>query len=194
MAEADDKALQRQAAAAEQQANATAGQLTSAGQGVAGTLVPQLERQSVNPPGASPADIATMESRAAQAGAGAAGGARGMLALRAMRMRNPAGVGGDIAASTEAASRATGKGLQDILAQNASLKEKQRAQAQEQLGGIYNTDVSGSLKAMGLEPEDINAGVNAQKVGWLQNAEGIIDTLTNAGKSAASSYGSLGLS
>jgi hypothetical protein len=190
MAEADDKALQRQAAAAEQQANATAGQLTSAGQGVAGTLVPQLERQSVNPPGASPADIATMESRAAQAGAGAAGGARGMLALRAMRMRNPAGVGGDIAASTEAASRATGKGLQDILAQNASLKEKQRAQAQEQLGGIYNTDVSGALRAMALEPEDINAEANSEKVGKFQNVMTVLDYLS--GNAAAASRAEAG--
>ena len=39
---------------------------------------------------------------------------------------------------------------------------------------MYGTDTSGMLESQGQETNDINAGVNASKSGWLQNAGALL--------------------
>jgi hypothetical protein len=56
---------------------------------------------------------------------------------------------------------------------------------------MYGTDVNAQLKAMGIIPEDINAGLNAGKSGWLQNTEGVLGTLSGMGSSAAGAFKAL---
>ena len=48
------------------------------------------------------------------------------------------------------------------------------------MSGLHGTDLKGQLEAMGQIAPDINAEVNANKTGWLQNAEGVIGTLGQA--------------
>ena len=190
----DDRSAQTAAQNAQQQATTTAGNLGQTAAGIGSQIIPGLERMTTTPPGFSPVDLARMETTAQEAAGGTASGIKGDLALRAMRNRNPAGLNAASASVAQGASRAQGNVLQDALNQNANLKEKQRMQAYEQLGGIYGTDTSGMLKAMSLVPEDINAEVNAGKSGWYQNLLAGIDTAAGAGSGAAGAYKNLALS
>jgi hypothetical protein len=60
-----------------------------------------------------------------------------------------------------------------IQAQNEDLKQTQQQEGAKGLQGMYGTDTSGMLNSQGQEANDINAGVNANKTGWLQNTLGI---------------------
>lgn len=165
-----DRSLGNQANTAESAAVGTAGSLGSTAAGVGANIIPGLEKQANAPPGMSPADLANDQAKSQEAAGGEAGALKGTLATRAARMGNAASLNADTAAVSQGASRAQGQATQDILSQNADLKNKQQEQAQQGLEGIYGTDTKGMVSAMGLQPEDINAGVNSQKVGWLQDA------------------------
>jgi len=54
------------------------------------------------------------------------------------------------------------------------------------LQGLYNTDTSGMLNAMGQESRDIDAETEAQKAGpaWMQNVSGMLGIGLNAAKLA----------
>ncbi len=58
---------------------------------------------------------------------------------------------------------------ENIAAQNANLQQEQSQQGAAGLGGMYKTDTSGMLDAMGQESRDITAGVDASKAGpgWM---------------------------
>ena len=184
-----DRALNKEATQAGQAATATGGALGASAAGIGSSLIPGLERDANNPPGMSPADLANQETMALQTAGGAAGGLKGSLALQAMRNRNPAGLNAATAAVSQGASRAAGQGVQGVLADNANLKQKQMSEAQSGLEGLYGVDTKGMLDAMGLVPEDVNAGVNADKTGWLQNTMGVLGTLGQLGSSAAKAAG-----
>ena len=169
MLESADRSLAGQAKSAGATAGALGGELATTGEAIGANIIPGLERDTRTPPGLSPADLATMQQRALETAGGSAGATRGVLATRAARLRNPAGVTAGMSAATEGASRAGGKAVEDILSENALIKEKQRSQAFGELGGLYGTDISGATKAMGVEAEDINAAAQAEKEGWYQN-------------------------
>jgi len=172
--------LQQQATTAENNAATTAGGLGATAGQVGGALIPGLERQAANPPGMTPMDLANQQSQALEAAGGTASSLKGGLMDKAMRSRNPAGLNATTAAVAQGASRAAGQANQDILSQNAMLKNKQQEQAQTGLEGIYGTDTKGMLDAMGLIPQDINANVDAQKVGWVQNLTGLLGDIPGA--------------
>ena len=166
-------------------ATATAGQYGGAAGGIAGTLVPGLERQFNAPPGMSSADLAMQQTQQQEAAGGTAGGLKGSLALRAARMGNPAGVSADAAAISQGASRAQGQGVQDVMTQNALLKQKQQQDAAQGLAGIYGTDVRAQGESAGQVAPDVKAGVDASQTGWLQNLQGILGTLGTLGMGSA---------
>jgi hypothetical protein len=57
-----------------------------------------------------------------------------------------------------------GVGAQDVM--GAKQLNQQGAQG---MAGLYNTDTSAMLGAMGQEAPDINAEMNAQTHGWVQD-------------------------
>jgi hypothetical protein len=185
----DDRSLQNTAKGAAGTAGQLGGTLATTGEAIGANIIPGLERDTTTPPGLSPADLAHMEQTSLETAGGAAGSARGVLATRAARLRNPAGVTAGEAAATEGASRSAGKAVQDILSENALIKEKQRAQAYSELGGLYGANISGATKAMGVEAEDINSAANAEKEGWYQNLLAGLQTTGQLGLGSAKAAG-----
>ena len=76
-----------------------------------------------------------------------------------------------------------------IAAANEQAKLGQQQQGAEGLGGMYKTDTSGMLSAMGQVAPDVNAETNANKTGWLQNTLAILNTIAGAGKGGAPNGG-----
>ena len=52
---------------------------------------------------------------------------------------------------------------------SASAELKQQEEAQQGLTGLYGMDVRGQTENAAQQAPDINAEVNANKTGWLQN-------------------------
>lgn len=154
-----------------------------------GAILPGLIQEATHPTGYTP----TQKNQQLVAGEQGAGGANAGLTGEAMlhmaRTRNAGGYG---AALDEAARQ-----KQNTLSQNAlnvenkssDLAQKKQQFAQGELGNLYGMDTNAMLKAYGLVPEDINAGVNAGKSGWLQDANSIIQTLSGASKAGAGAAG-----
>jgi hypothetical protein len=147
------------------------------GQGLAGNLAPRLEQQATNPQGYGASGLATMETANLAGSAATSGAAQQEAKLRAMRTGNAAGLPAEQAAIAGETARASGSGLQDILSKNAMLKEQQRLEANKDLMGLAGQETTAGLDYSKLVPEDINAALNAEQTGWLQNVEGGLGTL-----------------
>lgn len=184
-----DRALAQQAVQGGKQAEQTAGQYGAAAGGIQGFLLPQLERQTTTPAGFGPFGLAEMETGAESTAAGASGAAQERAKLNAMRTGNAAGLASTQAAAAEGAARAGGSALQDILAKNAQLKAEQQLSAQRQLGQLYGEDVGAQTRALGILPEDVSAGANAEKVGWLQNVTSALSALGSLGQGIGAARG-----
>lgn len=176
-----DRAAQAAAKGAQQQASGTATGYGQQAGGLYGPLTTFGEQMMTAPPGYGNA-LPGMVSTAGQVGSATAGTEEQKAALRAANTGNAAGLASNQDAIAQAAARGTGQNIQDILAQNAQLQQTQRTQGSDLLRGIYGTDVSAQLGAMGQQAPDINALTNAGKSGWLQNLTGILGLGQLSGK------------
>lgn len=144
-----------------------------------------LKNDINHPTGYTPNEI-NQNLTAAEGGAGGATSSfAGAAGLRANATRNSSGLSGtldDLARSrAKAASAASG----GITADSNKLAQMKRQSAIGEMGNLYGTDTSANLKSMGMSTDAINAMVNAGKSGWLQNTEGVLDTLNNSAKTGA---------
>lgn len=166
-------------------AGTTAAQANSSAAGVNSTLNPFLTSELQHPQGFSQADTTSMLS-AGQAGAGGAtAGITGQANLEAARTRNAGGFGTALDAAARSRQQAAAGSSEGIAADNAKLKSTQQQDAANGLQGLYGTDSGNALKALGLQDQAIGTEADAGKAGWLQNATGILNSITGAGKSAA---------
>ena len=167
-------------------AGTTAAQANSSAAGVNSTLNPFLTSELLHPQGFSQGDTTSMLS-AGQAGAGGAtAGITGQANLTAARTRNAGGFGSALDAAARSRQQAAAGSSEQIAGQNAQLKNTQQQDAAQGLQGLYGTDSGNALKALGLQNEAIGTETDAGKSGWLQNATGIINAVSGAGRSAAS--------
>jgi hypothetical protein len=129
-------------------------------------LLPFLTRELNNPTGY------TQQQRGAMLGAaeGGAGGATAGLNteanLAAARNRNSGSLSGAIADASrqkDKALAATGEGIE---AQNAGVQQQQQQSAASGLERLSGQDTDAQLKAMGLIPSSIQAGVQANQAPW----------------------------
>ena len=127
----------------------------------------------------------------------AAGGANATLTgegnLAALRTRNAGGFAPALAEASRNKTRALSSGALDVANQNAMLKQQQQQEGLRGLQGLYGTDTSNQLKAMGLSAEDLQNQMAANRQGWLQNTEGVLNTISGMGKAATGAYADLGL-
>jgi hypothetical protein len=169
-----------EANAAEQQASQTAGTLGTEAGSELGTLSPFFSREMQAKHAYDPTQINELLTSAG-AGTGAATGDM------ATNLKRQAAVTGNAAGTTKALEEA----YRDRMKANAGVSEgvaAQDVQGAKQLNqagasgmsGLYGENLKGQLAAMGQESSDINAATDASKTGWLQNAEGMVNTAANA--------------
>lgn len=171
-----------QASGAANTASNTGAQLGAEAQGIGANLTPFLTNELEHPQGYSQGDTSAMLS----AGLGGAGGANsglvGQAAQRAAVSRN----GGAFQSALDDAARQRSKAAavtsEGIASRNADLKQTQQQDAAAGLSKMYGTDTSGMLDATGQIQGDVNAQVNANKTGWLQNTLDIMKTINGMAK------------
>ena len=179
--ESDDRSAQGEGKQAFRQASGTAGQYGSTAGQVGAELIPTLERDINSPTGFTPTQINNQLVASEQGAGGATAGVTGQAGLQAMRTRNSAGLSGVLDQAARTRQQALSQNALNVQNRSDMLAQEKRASALRQLQGVYGTDVSAQLAAMGQEAPDINALTNAGRSGWLQNTEGIINTLANVG-------------
>lgn len=159
--------------------------LGSEAQGIGSTLTPFLTSELEHPQGYSQGDTSAMLASAMGGAGGANSGIAGEAAQRASVSRNAGGFQAALDDAARMRSKAAAGASEGIAANNANLKVQQQQDAARGLQGMYGTDTSGMLDASGQEANDINAGVNANKTGWLQNMNDTIATLSGAATAGA---------
>ena len=167
---------QQQASNAAGTAATTAGGYGSQAGGIAANLVPFETRQMTNPTGESQRDIGAQLTAGLAGTGGATAGLTGAAGKMGMTTRNPMGFSSALDAAAMQRDKAAAGVGERVAANNVGVKLNQQKDAASTLGGLYGTDVKAQLESQGQVAPDVNAEVAANKTGWLQNAEGIVDT------------------
>jgi hypothetical protein len=166
-----------QAGQAFNNAGSTAATLGGEAQGIGSELTPFLTQEMLHPEGVGQTGLAAETASGLAGAGGAAAGLTGAADERAAVSRNAGG----FSAALDDAARQRAKGAagasEGITANNEQLKQQQVQDAARGLQGMYGTDTSGMLSAMGQQHEDINSEVDANKTGWLQNTLAIVNAL-----------------
>ena len=177
-----DRAIQGAAKKNAATAGDTATGFGSTAAGIGSSLIPGLEREAQNPTGFTPTQKNNMLVASQEAVGGSGAGTTGAANLMAARTRNAGG----FARALDEASRQRGRQLSTnalgVENEDARMGLERQAQAQKLLSGLYGTDTSNQLRAMGLQNEDLDTALKAGQSGWQQNAMGWIDTLGGAAK------------
>lgn len=150
-----------------------------------GTLAPELTNQSINPQGIAPTDLASINTAAQQSAGGSQAGAVGQGALLASRTKNAGTADAAIAKSTENAGGQLSKAALGTQMANVGLKNQQQEHAQNSLQGLYGTDLSGGLNALGLSNNALQIANQAKPSFWQQMALTGGSNLVNAGLDSA---------
>ena len=166
-----------QAGQAVNQAKATAGQYGSAGNQIAGSLIPGLEREANNPQGYTPEEINNQLVAGEQGAGGANAGITGQANLQAARSRNTAGYSAALDQAARDKTQQLSENALNVQNKSAELGQQKQMTAQKELGGLYGTDVEANLRAQGLIPQDVQAETQAGQSGWFQNMTGLITSI-----------------
>lgn len=183
-----DRSIQGQAKQNSTNANTTGSQFGNTAGQVSGVLIPGLEREATNPTGFTPEQKNRMLVAGAEGAGGAASGAGGEAALEKLRGRNPGGFSAALDEVARQKGRQMSSNALGVENADAHLAQQKQQEALRQLQGIYGTDTSNQLKAMGLADEDLNTALQAGKSGWLQNTMGVLGTIGNLGSQAAGAF------
>jgi hypothetical protein len=157
------------------------------------SVIPGLQRDAQTPIGYNAGQLNNMlvSSQEGAGGANATVGGEGRLA--ALRSRTAGGYAPALDEAQRQKGRTLATNALDIQNQNARLGLERQQQARNQLLGLYGTDTSNMLHAMGVQNEDLNTQLAAKRQGWEQELEQGLDTVSGMGGKAAGAYGSLGL-
>jgi hypothetical protein len=153
--------------------------------GIGSTLTPFLTSELEHPQGYSQQDESSMLSAAEGGAGGATSAIAGKATQAAAQSRNAGGFQAVLDDAARQRTKASADASEGIAANDANLKQTQQQSAEKGLQGMYGTDTSGMLEATGQEAPDINAEVNANNSGWLQQAEGLMGTLSGGANAAA---------
>jgi hypothetical protein len=179
-----DRSVQKSAKQGSAAATAKAGQLGAGAEQIRSAIIPGLEQEAEHPTGYSPLEKGRMLTSIGEGVGGVNAGVTGLANLASARTRN---AGGFTSALDEAARikgrqmASAGLGVEN---EDARLAQEKQRFAQQQLSGLYGTDTSNQLRAMGLSDEDLRTALEAGKTGWLQNLEGGINTVAGVAGAA----------
>lgn len=148
-------------------------------------LIPFESRQLQNPSGMSQQDIGAQLAASAAGAGGATSGITGAASKMGAATRNPMGFSAALDSAARQRTAAEAKGSEQIAANNAGVKLNQQQEAGSMLGNLYGMSSKAGAENAGIQTGDINAQVNANNSGWLQNATGVLNAISGAGQSAA---------
>jgi len=174
----------------------TKGQTSTSQQNAAqerGTLLPMLQREATGTSGLAPTQKNEYMVSAEEAGGGSNAGLTGEANLATARTRNAGGFGSALDEASRQKQRQLATTTQNVNNLNTQIALDRQRQAQQQLQGLYGTDTSAGLQAMGLQSQAIQDELAAGRQGWLQNTEGVLNTIGGMGRNAAGAYHDLGL-
>lgn len=177
-----DRSVQKTAGSNAAAATGTAGGFGSQASQIGSTIIPGLEQEATHPTGYTPEQLNAQRVASQQGLGGATSGITGQANLEAARTRNAGGFAAALGEAARAKNRQASQNEVELQARNADLANKKQRQAQQQLSGLYGTDVSSQLKAMGLSDQALQEQLAAGQQGWLQQGEGGLNTLANVAK------------
>lgn len=184
-----DRSIANQAASNASTAGGVGGTYGSGASGISSTIIPTLNREAAGGGGLTPTQKNQALVASQQGAGGAAGGVAGAAGLAAARTRNSGSLSGVLDAAARAKAQAGSQAGLNVENASTKLAAQQQQQALGGLEGLYGTDVSAQMKAMGLQNQDLDTELNANKQGWLQQGEGVLGTLGGAAKTAAGIQG-----
>lgn len=154
----------------------------TAASGISGSIIPTLTRQAQGQgTGLTPEQKNQMLVSGAEAVGGVNAGLKGAADLATARTRNAGG----FSAALDEAARQKGRQMatvgQNVQNLSTNIAQQQQQNALKELQGLYGTDVSGQLQAMGLQNQAENTALNAGNTGWLQNTLNTVKTLGGLG-------------
>ena len=135
-------------------------------QGINANLTPFLTQEMLHPQGYGQQGMSAMNAAASGGAGGALSAFEGGAAQREGAMHNAGAFGASMDDASRNAMKARAGASENIAANNANLQQEQTQQGASGLGGMYKTDTSGMLDAMGQEAQDINARSQASKTGF----------------------------
>lgn len=149
------------------------------------SVIPGLIQDATHPTGFTPQQKNNLLVAGQEAVGGGNAAATGEGRLAAMRSRTAGGFAPALAEIARQKGRTLASNAVGVSNEDARLAQEKQQQARSQLLGLYGTDTSSMLKGMGLQSEDLQNQLAAGRQGWLQNTEGVLNTLGNLGSSAA---------
>lgn len=186
-----DRSIANQAAQNSTAAGAGAGTFAGRAAGIAGPLTAQLQQEAANPIGYTPEQTNAQLVAGEQGAGGANASIAGQAGLAAGRTKNSAALSGVLDAAARAKTQQLSQNALGVQNRSADLGIQRQQQAQQQLQGLYGTNVNAQLGDMGIQNQDLNTELNANKQGWLQNTEGVLGTISNMGSKAAGAFAGL---
>jgi len=177
-----DRGVAKQAKEASTVAEGTAGGMAQQASQAYGALIPGITRDLNNPTGFTPQQQNDMLVKQQEAVGGGNAAITGEGRLAALRGRTAGGLAPALAEASRAKGRTLATGALDVANRNAELQQQKQQQARQMMAGLYGTDTSNMLKAMGLQSEDIGQELAAGRQGWVQNATNVLGALQGAGK------------
>ena len=176
-----------QAKNAYNQAVDTSGMLQSGASTIGSTLTPFLTEEMLHPQGYGQQGLSAMTAAAEGGAGGATSGLTGQAMQRAAASHNAGGYQAALDAAARERTKVSAGASEGIAASNAGLKQEQMQEGAKGLQGLYNTDTSGMLNAMGQEHSDINTELEAAKQGpdWMSTLSNGMSLIGQAGKLGA---------
>lgn len=161
----------------------TAGQLQGEAQGEHAQLSPFFSQEMHAEHGYDPTQLNELLT-AAEAGSGAAAGdVAAKTNDLAARTRNASGFTKSLQEQARDRDKAAAGASEGIAAADVGAAKDLNQAGARGLQGLYGTDTTGMLDAMGQRTKDVNAEVDAGKSGWLQNTLDTVKTIGDvAGK------------
>jgi len=180
-----DRKAQQQAGSNVTAANTAAGTAQSEAGTERGTLLPMLQREATGTQGLTPTQRNQYMVSSQEALGGTNAGLTGEANLATARTRNAGGFASALDEAARQKARAAATTTQNVNNISTQLAQERQRQALQQLQGLYGTDTSAGLQAMGLSNQALNEELAAGRQGWLQNAEGVLNTLQGGATAAA---------
>jgi hypothetical protein len=187
-----DRAAQGQAKTAANTAANVAGSEESQANAAQGALTPFYRSEMSAQHGFDPGQTQELLNYAGAGVGGSGAAATGEAASEAARTRNTSGFSSALDQNArqrqqEMATVNAGVGAQDVMGAKALNQEGAQGEA-----GLYGTDTSAMLSAMGQVPADINAETQAGNSGWFENLTNGIGAGANLIKALKTGQGGSG--